>query len=203
MSRSVRLEEQAKTIGVLALQGAYDAHIRHLDLLGLSTRKIRDARDLEGLDGLVLPGGESSVMLTLIERRGLLEPLTALIDRGLPVLATCAGLILLAEKAYADSSHGHEQRSLNRLSVTVERNGWGRQIESGLRHVDIKSDLRGECSMQMMFVRAPKIVEVSGDVEVLGRLSGAPVWVRQGPIHAMCGHPELGEDSWVHHLCFK
>ena len=191
-----------KIIGVLALQGAYDAHIRHLVSLGLSTRKIKDACDLEGLGGLVLPGGESSVMLTLIERRRLLEPLTALIDRGLPVLATCAGLILLAEKAYSDASHSYEQRSLNRLSVTIERNGWGRQIESGLRHVDIKSDLKGARSMGMMFVRAPKIVEVSDNVEVLGTLSGEPVWVRQGQIHAMCGHPELGEDSWVHRLCF-
>ena len=202
MSHPLSLGKKAKTIGVLALQGAYDSHIRHLVSLGLSARKVRDAHDLEGLDGLVLPGGESSVMLTLIERRGLLEPLTTLIDRGVPVLATCAGLILLAEKAYADPSRSREQRSLKRLSVTVERNGWGRQIESGLRVIDIREDLKSVEPTEMMFVRAPKIIAVNSNIEIIGTLNGEPVWVRQGSIHAMCGHPELSDDPWVHRQCF-
>lgn len=191
-----------RVIGVLALQGAYDAHIRHLEVLGLRTRKIREPQDLRELDGLVLPGGESSTMLNLIERRGLAEPLLELIDRGAPVLATCAGLILLAETAYTDHSRRDEQTSFKRLSVTVERNGWGRQIASGLKSVKLKTPLGERETMKMMFIRAPKIIAKQSDVEVIGAVEGEPVWVRQGAIHAMCGHPELGGDSSVHRLCF-
>lgn len=193
---------EERVIGVLALQGAYDAHVRQLEALGLRTRKLRDRHDFDGLGGLVLPGGESSVMLNLIARRGLAEPILKLVDSGVPVLATCAGLILLADAVYTDHERRDKQVSFHRLAVTVERNGWGRQIASGVKSVQLKAPLEGREEVEMMFIRAPKIIALQRDVEVLGAVEGDPVWVRQGSIHAMCGHPELSDDLSVHRLCF-
>ena len=192
-----------KTVGVLALQGGYDAHIRHLNTLGLSFRKLRDVSDFNGLDGLIIPGGESSVMLNLIERRGLRDALLKVIDQGLPTLVTCAGMILLAEQAYLDISRQITQASYQRIGISIVRNGWGRQIESGFKKVDIIPGHLDADHCQMMFVRAPRIVSVRENVTTIGTVNGEPVWVNQGSIHALSGHPELTSSNAVHRDVFS
>ena len=152
-------------MGVLALQGGYDAHIRHLTKLKIPSKKLRNSEDFEGISGLILPGGESSVMLKLIERSGLKPSIVDLINQGIPTLATCAGVILLAKTVYTCSQQNQTQDSLGLLSVAVIRNGWGRQIKSGLQTVQMdysktsfflnssqKSKTQPFC--KMMFVRA-------------------------------------------------
>jgi 5'-phosphate synthase pdxT subunit len=156
------------TVGVLALQGGFDAHVQAL--AGFDVRLVRAPADLRGLSGLVLPGGESTVMLRLMDRHGLWLPLCA--TRGLPTLATCAGLILAA-RAVTPS-----QPSLGWLDVAVERNAWGRQLDS--------FEAEGR-----IFIRAPRIVAVGPGVEVLERYRGEPVLVRQGNVVGACFHPEL------------
>ena len=200
-------------VGVLALQGGYDAHIQHLTQLKIPSKKVRSPEDLQGISGLVLPGGESSVMLKLIERSGLRKPLVDQINQKIPILATCAGVILLAKTVYTNSHRTQRQDSLGLLSVTVVRNGWGRQIKSGVQTVEIEEtqDTSSSISEQrlkspsceMMFIRAPRLIAVDRQVSIYGRVSSEPVWVKQGHIHALCGHPELGNDPWIHRFVFK
>ena len=171
-------------IGVLALQGDFEAHSRAFSELGAETRVVRVPADLEGLDGLVIPGGESTTMTISMEREGLAEPLRELVRSGVPVLGTCAGLIML------DRDH------LGLLDVSTRRNAFGRQVAS------FESDLRvrglGDLPLRAVFIRAP-FVESSGDrVEVLAELDEHPVAVRQGNILAVAFHPELTEDRRVH-----
>jgi 5'-phosphate synthase pdxT subunit len=167
-------------IGVLALQGDFEAHERALAGAGLPARQVRTRADLDGLDGLVLPGGESPVMVRLLQRHGLWPVLAAL--RGVPVLATCAGLILAA-RAVTPS-----QPSLGLLDVAVTRNAWGRQVDS--------FEAEGR-----IFIRAPRIVEVGPGVEVLARYRGEPVLVRQGAVVGATFHPELA-GSDLHRAVF-
>ena len=213
MQNDVAQSKHSPCVGVLALQGGYDAHITHLDQLNISSRKLRFSEDFDGVDGLILPGGESSVMLKLIERNGLKPTLINAINRGIPTLATCAGMILLAKTVYTNWSQTQTQDSLGILSVTVVRNGWGRQIESGLHTVKLDhvhtscflESTRGlnHSSCQMMFVRAPRLLAVDKEVSICGRVVSEPVWVQQNHVHALCGHPELGDDPWVHRAVFK
>jgi 5'-phosphate synthase pdxT subunit len=168
-------------VGVLALQGGYALHAQILRSLGAEVREVRTVADLDGLDGLVMPGGESTTMTLGIEREGLAEPLIALIRSGLPVFGTCAGLIML------DRAH------LGVLDVRAERNAFGRQIHS----FETELDIDGE-PVKAVFIRAPWIAEAGDDVEVLAAVDGHPVAVRQGHLLAVSFHPELAGDGRLH-----
>jgi pyridoxal 5'-phosphate synthase pdxT subunit len=171
-------------IGVLALQGDFEAHEHVLRELGAEAREVRVPADLAGLDGLVIPGGESTTMTLGIEREGLREPLRAFAAAGKPVLGTCAGLIML------DRDH------LGVLDAVTRRNAFGRQVRSFESALRLAGFDGGE--LRAVFIRAPW-VEKSGDgVEVLAELEGHPVAVRQGSVLAVAFHPELTGDRRVH-----
>ena len=179
-------------IGVLAMQGAFAEHLRALEACGVKTRVVRSASDLVGLDGIVLPGGESTTMTMLMDRVGLSGPLRAAIDGGLPTLATCAGMIVLAREV---SDGMAEQRGLGLLDIAVRRNGYGRQVDSFEADIDI-AGLDGK-AFHAVFIRSP-LVESTGDVEVMATHEGHAVAVRQGNIIALCFHPELTKDLRLH-----
>jgi 5'-phosphate synthase pdxT subunit len=169
------------TIGVLALQGDFEAHARALDELGARPREVRTPADLMGLDGLVIPGGESTTMTLGIEREGLAEPLRELVQSGKPVLGTCAGLIML------DRDH------LDLLDVSARRNAFGRQLHS------FEADLELEDGpLRAVFIRAPWVEAHGDEVEVLAEVDGHPVAVRQGNVTAVAFHPELTDDRRLH-----
>jgi 5'-phosphate synthase pdxT subunit len=177
------------TIGVLALQGAFAAHASVLERIGHLAMPVRTAAELERLDGLVLPGGESTAQLHLIERFQLGAPLAAFWASGRPLLATCAGLILVARSVIP------LQSSFGWLDVEVARNAWGRQIDS----FEAQSD---DGAHPLLFIRAPRIVAVGPGVEVLARYRGEPVMVRAGRLTATAFHPELTDDATVHRAAF-
>jgi 5'-phosphate synthase pdxT subunit len=176
-------------VGVLALQGGFAAHVAAVRALGHEVRELRSARDLAGIDALVLPGGESSVMLDLLARDPALESgLDALVRGGAPLLATCAGLILSATTVREPA-----QRSFGWLDVDVRRNARGRQLAS--------SEARDDGDRyDLVLIRAPRIVHVGPGVEVLATLDGEPVLVRQGQRVGATFHPELGADLAIHAL---
>jgi len=179
-------------IGVLAIQGDFAAHIRVLGHVGVDAVEIRRSSDLVSLDGLILPGGESTTMLKFIEGEGLNEPITDFARPGKPIFGTCAGAILLARDVYNPS-----QPSLGLIDIGVERNGYGRQVDSFV--ADIEPALEGGL-LEAVFIRAPKIKRAGPDVEVLGSLNGEPVLVRERNILAATFHPELTEDTRVHRM---
>ena len=171
----------APLVGILALQGGFEAHERVLRRLGAGTRQVRVPADLEGLDALVLPGGESTVMTLGIEREGLGEPLRELAAAGTPILGTCAGMIML------DRAH------LGILDVLAERNAFGRQLHSF--EADFEVDGVEGGPVHAIFIRAPWIAEHGPNVTVLADVDGHPVAIQQGKILALSFHPELtGED---------
>jgi 5'-phosphate synthase pdxT subunit len=182
----------APLIGVLAMQGAFAEHIRALEACGARTRIVRTRADLAGLDGIVLPGGESTTMTMLLDRMGLLEPLRTAIGQGLPTLATCAGMIVLAREV---SDGMPDQRGLGLLDVAVRRNGYGRQVDSFEADLEIAS--LGAKRFPGVFIRSP-LVESAGTTEVIAEHDGHPVAVRQGGILALCFHPELTGDLRLH-----
>jgi pyridoxal 5'-phosphate synthase pdxT subunit len=169
-------------VGVLAIQGDFEAHAQALGDLGAEARTVRVPTDLEGLDGLVIPGGESTTMSLGIEREGLAEPLSAFVRSGKPVLGTCAGMIVL------DRDH------LGLLDVSAERNAFGRQLHS----FEADLDVAGLGELRAVFIRAPWVTEHGQDVEVLAEVDGHPVAVRQGNVLAVAFHPELTGDRRVH-----
>lgn len=177
-------------IGVLAVQGGFAAHGRALTALGRQVRYVRGPLDLEELAGLVLPGGESTTQLQLLDALGLTEPLMAFAESGRPVLATCAGLILLAKHVTSPA-----QRSLALLDVAVARNAYGTQRDSFEGTDD-------EGRHTLVFIRAPRIVAVGDGVEVLATLQGEPILVRQGEVTAATFHPELTSNLEVHAEAF-
>ena len=181
--------DDAPLVGVLALQGDFLDHEAALQAQGLRTRQVRKAADLHGLDGLVLPGGESTTMLTLLDVEGLWAPLGASLRSGLPVFATCAGMILLAARVENPS-----QRSYGLLAITVVRNGYGRQYHSGT--FPLQSDVLPPGTTGT-FIRAPRITAVGREVHVLAKRGDDAVLVQQGPILAACCHPELQEGHAV------
>jgi 5'-phosphate synthase pdxT subunit len=179
----------APLIGVLALQGGFEAHERMLAKLGPTpprTREVRVPDDLEGLDGLVVPGGESTTMTLGIARERLAEPLRALAARGTPVLGSCAGLIML------DRDH------LDVMDMRALRNAFGRQIRSFEADVELRGVEGGP--MRGIFIRAPWIAEHGPDVEILGEVDGHAVAARQGRLLAVSFHAELGADDRLHRL---
>jgi len=184
-------------IGVLAVQGDFAAHARLLEGLGAEPVEVRLPRDLVGLDGLILPGGESTTMRRLIDLYGLREPIVALATDGAPVYGTCAGMILLANRI-ADG----EEPVLRLLDITVQRNAYGRQLDSF--EADIAVPALGEAPMHGVFIRAPVVSEVGPDVEVLARdPDGRPIAVRQGRVLATAFHPELTPDRRLHRLLLE
>ena len=179
-------------IGVLALQGAFIEHERRVAELGAVPFEIRDRRDIDApFDGLILPGGESTVQGKLLRELGIFEPLRERIANGLPTLGTCAGLILLA-KAIKDDPTVH----FGVLDVTVERNAYGRQL--GSFHTD--APLSGGEPIPLTFIRAPAIRDAGPSVETLVALNGDPVAVRQGNLFAAAFHPEIDPDPAFHRL---
>ena len=179
------------TIGVLALQGAYDVHARALAALGAVPRLVRRPEELEGLDGLILPGGESTTILKFLERDGFFEALDSFVKET-PTFGTCAGCILLAK----DVNHP-AQRSFAVLDIAVERNAYGRQNDSKILFEP--TTLPGG-PLEMVFIRAPRINRVGADVEVLAKREEHPALVRSGHLLAATFHPELGSDARVHQL---
>jgi 5'-phosphate synthase pdxT subunit len=174
------------------MQGAFAEHARALEKSGARTRLVRTPEDLEGLDGIVLPGGESTTMTMLMERTGLLEPLRQAISHGLATLATCAGMIVLARDVVDGMA---DQHGLGLLDIGVRRNGYGRQVDSFEAALDI-TGLAGK-PFPGVFIRAP-LVESTGSVEVIAQHNGHAVAVRQDRIVALCFHPELTRDLRLH-----
>ncbi len=179
------------TIGVLAIQGDYEAHARALQAAGAKTVEVRKPEQLDGLDGLAMPGGESTTMLKFLERDEFFETLQKFL-KTTPCFATCAGVILLAKRVLHP-----EQASLGLLDATVERNAYGRQIDSTILMQQTK--LEGG-PLEMVFIRAPRITHVDKGVEVLAERDGFPVLVRQGNILAATFHPEISPDTRVQKL---
>lgn len=182
-------------IGVLALQGGVEEHREILASLGVQTRRVRLPQDLEGLDGVVLPGGESSVVDKLARSFGLAGPLAKAIDDGLPTLATCAGLIYCAKRL---ENPAPGQHTLGVLDVTVRRNAFGNQRFSNERDVDVTGTV-----VKASFIRAPIVTQVGPSVEVIARcrdVAGDPVivGVRQASITALSFHPEENGDDFLH-----
>jgi 5'-phosphate synthase pdxT subunit len=194
----------APVVGVLAIQGDFEAHARALRDVGAEPRVVRTPDDLVGLDGLVIPGGESTTMTLGIERERLAEPLRELVRSGRPVLGTCAGLIML------DREH------LGLLDATARRNAFGRQLQSFEADLDLRMENAAELSEsagngsgaradsrpsgppRAVFIRAPWVEEHGPEVEVLAEVNGHPVAVRQGNILAVAFHPELTDDRSLH-----
>jgi 5'-phosphate synthase pdxT subunit len=179
------------TIGVLALQGAYDAHAKTLTALGASPRLVRVPQELQGLDGLIMPGGESTTMLKFLERNGFFSILQTWV-RTTPTFGTCAGAILLATHV-----ENPPQRSLAALDITVERNAYGRQIDSTI--LTAPTAIPGG-PLEMVFIRAPRIRSTGPNVETLATRDGFPTLVRSGHLLAATFHPELSHDPRVHQL---
>ncbi len=183
--------------GVLALQGDWAAHGRVLTGLGVAVVPVRTAAELAGVDALVMPGGESTAMLRLMAAEQLDERLTARIRAGLPVLATCAGVILLAATVRP------AQPSLKVLDVDVERNAYGRQLRSAVAELQLAAELGGNGSGRGVFIRAPRVLRVGPNVRVLGRRGADPVLLCQDRIVAATYHPELTGDLRVHRLLLQ
>ena len=178
-------------IGVLAIQGDYAAHAEALSESGAEPVEVRKPEQLDGLDGIILPGGESTTVLRFLEKNGFFESLKKYCECN-PVFGTCAGAILLAREVLHPP-----QRSLGLLDAVVERNAYGRQIDSTILKAD--TALAGG-PLEMVYIRAPRIVETGAGVEVLATRDGSPSLVRQGPILAATFHPELSSDRRVHQL---
>lgn len=182
-------DSQTIRIGVLAIQGGYDAHARALAEVGAEAILIRKPEQLTGLDGLIIPGGESTTFLKFLERDGFLGALQSFTKRK-PVFGTCAGCILLAKEVLNPA-----QASLGVLDVTVERNAYGRQNDSMIQ--EAPTILPGG-PLEMVYIRAPRVSKLGADVKVLAEREGSPVLVRQNNILAATFHPELSDDRRVH-----
>jgi len=181
-------------IGVLALQGAFKEHLDTLMSIGVEGVRVREPRDLEGVSGLILPGGESTTMRQLIERWGLRQPILDLAESGAPIFGTCAGMIVLAREIA-----GGEEPILPLLDVTVERNAFGRQLESF--EADVPVDVLGATPVHAVFIRAPIVERTGPEVDVLARLDDdRVVAVRQRNVLATAFHPELAGETRFHRL---
>ena len=178
-------------VGVLALQGAFAEHIKALDNLNVEAVPVRLPLDLDGVKALIIPGGESTTISKLLSDYCLIEPIRNLIKRGIPVLGTCAGLILLARKV-----EGSEIESIGGMDIEVKRNAYGRQVESF--EADLSMSALGDETFRGIFIRAPVIQTVKPSVEVLCRVNSSAVAVKQGNMLACAFHPELGDDLRFH-----
>jgi 5'-phosphate synthase pdxT subunit len=185
------MDDGNSKIGILAVQGDFELHAKMLERLGSAPKLVKRAADLEGLSGLILPGGESTTMLKFFEDEGLGPAVKKFAAQGKRVFGTCAGAILLAKEVT-----NPPQESLGLLDIGIERNAYGRQVDSSVR--------RGECPslsdlpVEMVFIRAPIIRRVGEGVRVVGTCDGLPVLVEQGNVLAGTFHPELTEDDTIH-----
>ena len=188
------MSQSRTVVGVLALQGAFSAHADILGTLGVRVVEVRLPRDLESVDALVMPGGESTTMSQLLESSGLFDAIRSRIASGMPVMGTCAGLILLATDVLDGRS---DQRSFAALDVTVRRNAYGRQIDSFEAEVAVDGL---DAPFTAVFIRAPQIEAVGPGVRTLANYGGAPVVVATDRILGMAFHPELTGDTRLHHM---
>jgi 5'-phosphate synthase pdxT subunit len=180
-------------VGIVAIQGDVDAHAAALERVGAQPVRVRHEKDLDGLEALVLPGGESTTIAKGLERLGLYEPLEAFARAGRPVLGTCAGAVLLAREV-----ENHPVRSLSLLDVIAVRNAYGTQVDS------FSACAQGALAgMRCVFIRAPRLRRPGPDVEVLARVDGWPVCVRQGAVIATTFHPELTGDPRIHRMLLE
>jgi 5'-phosphate synthase pdxT subunit len=182
-----------KRVGILAIQGDVQAHALALRRVGAEATPVLREKDLDGIDALVLPGGESTTISKGIEREGLAAPLRAFAHSGRPVLGTCAGAILLARE-----SENHPVPTLGLLDAVAVRNAYGTQVDSFAAPAD--PGCAGFEGLRCVFIRAPRLCRLGPGVRVLVRVDGAPVLVRQGNVLASTFHPELGDDPRVHRL---
>lgn len=180
-------------VGVLALQGDFREHAAAVARLGAEPVLVRDVDDLEGIDALVFPGGESTTIGKLADWHGLVDPLRRLIADGLPTLGTCAGMIFLA----GSTAEGHPQVQLGVLDVVVRRNAFGRQVDSFEADIPV---IGLDEPIRAVFIRAPWIEKVGDGVDVLAEVDGHPVLVQQGNVLAASFHPELTDDARLHTL---
>ncbi len=185
-----------RAVGILAVQGDFALHGKMLDRIGAPWKLVKHAADLEDVGGLILPGGESTTMLKFFAAEGLGEAVRNFAASGKPIFGTCAGAILLAREVL-----NPPQDRLNLLDITVERNAYGRQIDSSVRQGECP-DLTGH-PIEMVFIRAPVIRRVGETVRVLGRSDGLPVLVEQANLLAATFHPELTEDETIHRYFVK
>lgn len=181
-------------VGVLAIQGDYEAHRAVLERLGAEVALVRKPEQLDAIDAIVIPGGESSTILNFLAERGFLEKLRDFVSTK-PTFGTCAGAILLAKEV-----ENPPQQSLGALDIRIRRNAYGRQIDSSIREVRTKL---GDKPLEMVFIRAPRITATGKGVEVLASKDDDPVLVRQGKIMAATFHPELSNDTRVHEEFLK
>ena len=182
----------AVRVGVLALQGAFAAHEVALAGLGAETAQVRTPDDLAGVDALVMPGGESTTMSRLLETSGLFDDLNARLRGGMPVFGTCAGMILLATKVLDGRT---DQRSFGAIDVTVQRNGYGRQVDSFETDIDVAGL---STPFHAVFIRAPKVVAVGNGVNIMASHDGVPVLAAQDHVMVASFHPELTADDRLH-----
>ncbi len=186
------------TVGVLALQGDFEAHGAALASLGIDSRPVRTADEVRASAGLVLPGGESTTMWKLMEGTGIAEAIVAVARRGDPLFATCAGAILAARRIT-----GPDREGLGLLDATALRNAYGRQLDSAVVTLtDLDRSVLGTEPLEAVFIRAPKLADLGPRVEVLARRNGDPVLVRDGNLVAATFHPELADDPRVYDLVF-
>ena len=183
-------------IGVLDLQGDVREHVAALADLGAGCRLVKRPADLVGVDGLILPGGESTTLSMLLESTGLFDAIAERLGSALPILGTCAGLVLVAHEILDGRP---DQRTFSVLDAVVRRNGYGRQVRSFESQVSLAFGAV-ERPLPAVFIRAPLVVSVAEEVEVLGTLEDVPVLVRQGPVLASVFHPELTPDRRVHRV---
>lgn len=189
MSRS---PSEERVVGVLAIQGDVEKHLVAIERCGARGRRVRGPKDLEGLCALVLPGGESTTISKGLDRHGLVEPIRAFAKAGGALLGTCAGAILLAREA-----RNHPVPTLGLVEVDALRNAYGTQVDSFVAPADPESGPAWQ-GMECVFIRAPRLVDPGPEVEVLVRVDGEPVLVRQGRLLACTFHPELTDDLRVH-----
>lgn len=183
-----------RCVGVLAIQGAVDKHLGMLERLGVHGTRVLRKEDLDGLDALIIPGGESTTISKGLDRLGLFEPIQAFARSGGAILGTCAGAILLAREC-----ENHPVPTLGLLDMRAVRNAYGTQVDSFVAPAD--SDAPADlAAMRCVFIRAPQIADLGPEVEVLLRVDGLPVLVRQGRVFASTFHPELADDPRVHAL---
>ena len=190
------MKNGSKPVGILAVQGDFAMHAKMLDRIGVPWKLVKDPATLREVSGLILPGGESTTMLKFFASDGLGEAVRQFGASGKPVFGTCAGAILLAKEVLSPP-----QERLGLLDVTIERNAYGRQIDSSVRQGDCP-DLSNR-PIEMVFIRAPIIRRVGDDVRVLGHSDGLPVLVEQRNLLAATFHPELTEDETVHRYFLK
>jgi 5'-phosphate synthase pdxT subunit len=183
-------------VGILAIQGDVEAHGRSVERLGCEVVPVLRARELRGLDALILPGGESTTIAKGLDRLALYEPIREAARGGLPILGTCAGAILLSRQVEVDR---HPVESLGLLDVASVRNAYGTQVDSFAAEVD-PGAAPGLEGLRCVFIRAPRLRDLGEGVEVLARVDGAPVLVRQRALFAATFHPELTDDLRVHAL---